>query len=82
MGSYGEVPKGYWMDESNPELLVLRRKKEGLRLAWFPPEGRSNPKRDTADRLYLYAVNIAIEDGKPQPTPFELGVPLEAATSR
>jgi len=31
------VPKGYYMDESNPELLVLRRK-DGLRLAWFPPE--------------------------------------------
>ena len=38
MGSYGEVPKGFWMDESNPELLVLRRKKDGLRLAFFPPE--------------------------------------------
>ncbi len=38
MGDYGQVPKGYWMDESNPELLVLRRKKDGLRLAFFPPE--------------------------------------------
>ena len=38
MSSYGEVPKGYYMDESNPELLVLRRKKGGLRLAFFPPE--------------------------------------------
>ena len=38
MSSYGPVPKGYYMDESNPELLVLRRKKDGLRLAFFPPE--------------------------------------------
>ena len=38
MSNYGEVPKGYDMDESNPELLVLRRKKNGLRLAFFPPE--------------------------------------------
>lgn len=38
MSSYGEVPKGYYMDESNPQLLVLRRKKNGLRLAFFPPE--------------------------------------------
>ncbi len=38
MSDYGQVPKGYWMDESNPELLVLRRKKDGLRLAFFPPE--------------------------------------------
>ena len=37
MGSYGKVPRGYDMDESNPELLVLRRN-DGLRLAWFPPE--------------------------------------------
>ena len=38
MSSYGKVPRGYYMDESNPELLVLRRKKDGLRLAFFPPE--------------------------------------------
>ena len=37
MSDYEQVPKGYWMDESNPELLVLRRKKDGLRLAFFPP---------------------------------------------
>ena len=40
-------------------------------------EGRLNPKRDTSDRLYLYANNIAIEGGKPQPVPFELGVSFE-----
>jgi len=38
LSSYGKVPRGYYMDESNPELLVLRRKKDGLRLAFFPPE--------------------------------------------
>lgn len=38
MSGYGKVPRGYYMDESNPELLVLRRKKDGLRLAFFPPE--------------------------------------------
>ncbi len=37
MSNYGRVPKGYYMDESEPELLVLRRN-DGLRLAWFPPE--------------------------------------------
>jgi hypothetical protein len=37
LSNYGQVPKGYYMDESNPELLVLRRS-DGLRLAWFPPE--------------------------------------------
>ena len=37
MSNYGRVPKGYYMDESEPELLVLRRN-DGQRLAWFPPE--------------------------------------------
>ncbi len=37
MSNYGRVPKGYYMDESEPQLLVLRRN-DGLRLAWFPPE--------------------------------------------
>ncbi len=36
MSNYGRVPKGYYMDESQPELLVLRRN-DGLRLTWFPP---------------------------------------------
>lgn len=37
MSNYGPVPRGYYMDKSNPELLVLRRN-DGLRLAFFPPE--------------------------------------------
>lgn len=32
--------------------------------------GRLNPIRDTLDRLYLYATNIAIEGGKQQPVQF------------
>ena len=32
--------------------------------------GRLNPKRDTHDRTYLYASNIAINEGKQQPVPF------------
>ena len=35
--------------------------------------GRLNPIRDTSDRTYLYADNIAIEEGRPQPVPFRLG---------
>ena len=35
--------------------------------------GRLNPKRDTSDRTYLYADNIAIEEGRQQPVPFRLG---------
>jgi hypothetical protein len=38
--------------------------------------GRLNPIRDTLDRTYLYADNIAIEGGKQQPVPIELSKPL------
>ena len=35
--------------------------------------GRLNPIRDTSDRTYLYADNVAIEEGRQQPVPFRLG---------
>ncbi len=38
--------------------------------------GRLNPKRDAADRIYLYADNIAIEQGRRQPVSFRLGRPM------
>lgn len=38
--------------------------------------GRLNPIRDTSDRTYLYADNIAIEQGRQQPVPFRLGKPM------
>ena len=38
--------------------------------------GRLNPKRDADDRLYLYADNIAIEQGRRQPVSFRLGKPM------
>ena len=38
--------------------------------------GRLNPKRDTSDRTYLYADNIAIEQGRQQPVSFRLGKPI------
>ena len=36
-------------------------------------QGRLNPIRDIHDRTYLYATNIAIDQGKPQPVHFALG---------
>ncbi len=39
--------------------------------------GRLNPILDTADRTYLYADNIAIEDGRQQPVSFRLGKPMK-----
>ncbi len=38
--------------------------------------GRLNPIRDTFDRMYLYADNISIEEGRPQPVHFRIGKPL------
>ena len=38
--------------------------------------GRLNPIRDTRDRTYLYASNIAIDEGKPQPVSFLFGEQL------
>lgn len=38
--------------------------------------GRLNPKLDTSNRTYLYADNIAIEEGRQQPVTFRLGKPL------
>lgn len=35
--------------------------------------GRLNPKLDNLDRTYLYASNIAIDQGRPQPVHFVLG---------
>ena len=39
-------------------------------------KGRLNPIRDTHDRTYLYASNIAIDDGKQQPVQFIPGEEL------
>ena len=38
--------------------------------------GRLNPIRDTRDRTYLYASNVAINNGQPQPVTFDFGEEL------
>ena len=38
--------------------------------------GQLNPIRDSNDRIYLYAQNIAIEGGRQQPVSFRFGKPL------
>ena len=38
--------------------------------------GRLNPKRDSSDRTYLYADNVAVDEGRQQPVPFRLGKPM------
>ncbi len=39
--------------------------------------GRLNPILDNLDRMYLYTVNIAIDNGKQQPVHFKLKQPLQ-----
>ena len=38
--------------------------------------GRLNPILDNRDRMYLYATNVAIDEGKQQPVHFKLNQPL------
>ena len=38
--------------------------------------GRLNPILDDLDRMYLYATNVAIDEGKQQPVHFKLNQPL------
>ncbi len=39
-------------------------------------KGRLNPIRDTLDRTYLYASNVAVNEGRPEPVSFRLGEEL------
>lgn len=43
--------------------------------------GQLNPKRDNNDRTYLYASNIAINQGQPQPVHFIQGEDLHLTDS-
>ncbi len=44
-------------------------------------KGRLNPIRDTLDRTYLYAWNISVGRGRPQPVPFVPGEALRLTDS-
>ena len=45
-------------------------------------EGRLNPILDSLDRMYLYATNVSINDGRQQPVHFKLGEPLRLTDVR
>ena len=72
-----------WMPNRNSLLFALDMLETGGAVI-FPQgtgqipglRGRLNPIRDTLDRTYLYADNIAIEEGRQQPVPFRIGKPL------
>ncbi|MBP0593612.1 TIR domain-containing protein [Paraburkholderia sp. LEh10] len=66
----------------NELRLVLQHRCDGGSLVvhqtgYIPGlEGRLNPILDTSGRMYLYADNIAINDGEPQPARFSLNKPF------
>ena len=73
-----------WIPQQGGLVLALERRPNGGS-AIFPLDsghlpdltGRLNPIRDSSDRTYLYADNIAIEQGRKQPVHFRLGTPLQ-----
>ena len=75
-----------WIPAHGALHLDMRPLPEGGS-AIFPEEigyipgltGRLNPIRDDQDKTYLYAPNLAIEGGKPQPVHFILGEELQLA---
>ena len=77
-----------WLPSSEVLSLELSAQPRGGR-AIFPEDtghlpglrGRLNPIRDSLDRTYLYASNIAIEQGKPQPVHFLPGEELRLTDS-
>ena len=72
-----------WIPQEGGLLLALERLTVGGSTI-FPKAtghlpgltGRLNPIRDASDRTYLYADNVAIEQGRHQPVPFRLGTPM------
>jgi hypothetical protein len=77
---------GYYQKEYDPDRslrITLRKNPHGGSVI-FPDgtgyipglSGRLNPILDTEARTYLYAENISIDDGKPQPTTFVPNRPM------
>ena len=72
-----------WMPAKGGLAIEMQRLQEGGSVI-FPEatgnipglSGSLNPIRDTNDRTYLYASNIAINEGQPQPVHFILGEDL------
>ena len=72
-----------WVPSQGSLAVELGRLREGgsvifAESAGYLPavQGRLNPIRDNLDRTYLYASNIAIDQGKQQPVHFALGEDL------
>lgn len=72
-----------WIPSKSPLTVRLDRLRRGgssvfeLGTGHIPGiSGRLNPILDSLGRTYLYADNISIGKGAPQPTPFEIGDPI------
>ncbi len=85
---YGGGLEREWTPNQGGLLMELNRLSNGG-ASIFPQatgslpglRGRLNPSRDTSDRTYLYADNIAIEEGRQQPVHFRLGEPMKLTDS-
>lgn len=78
-GCVGHVERG-WLPTERALAVELAEAPDGGSVVFAEATGhlpgltgRLNPIRDTADRTYLYADNIAINDGQPQPARFVPG---------
>ena len=81
-GHAGQVERG-WVPFGGALLVMLRPLAHGGSVIFEKGTGqlpgllgRLNPIRDTLDRTYLYADNIAVNEGVPQPVHFTLGEEL------
>ena len=77
-----------WLPDRGGVLIDLARLENGGATIFTDSQGqlpglrgRLNPKRDSSDRTYLYADNIAIDEGRRQPVPFRLGKPMRITDS-
>ncbi len=81
---YGAGLKREWMPKEGGLLMELDRLPDGGAVIFAEDtghlpglQGRLNPIRDSTDRMYMYADNIAIEEGRRQPVYFRLGKPMQ-----
>ncbi|MDE0094448.1 MAG: hypothetical protein OXO49_08125 [Gammaproteobacteria bacterium] len=77
-----------WLPNQGDLLLELQELEDGgsaifttCRCTIPGLNGVINPKRDKFDRLFLFADNMTIDEGKNQPVSFQLGTPIKLTDS-
>ena len=78
-----------WVPEKGGLVIELEPLKLGGATIFTKGEGQIpglrgslNPIRDTLNRTYMYADNIAIDEGKQQPVLYQVGRPVRLTDSR